>query len=100
MTRPPQQSLPEDVAREVCERTASKAYIVGSIAELGGQYVIGLNAIDCATGDALARQQVQAASASSWCSRPMDAVFSLAQARPRTGVGATSSVFSTRLQTA
>jgi len=61
MTRSPSEHLTNQVAREVCQRTGSKAFINGSIAALGNQYVIGLNAINCATGDALAREQIQAA---------------------------------------
>ena len=60
MTRSPTEKLTEETAREVCQRAGSKAFISGSIAGLGTQYVIGLNAINCATGDSLARQQVQA----------------------------------------
>jgi hypothetical protein len=41
MTRPPGARLTPDVTREVCERTGSKAYIAGSIARLGSQYVLG-----------------------------------------------------------
>ena len=59
MTRPPDTPLSADVAREVCERSGGKAYIAGSIANLGSQYVIGLNAVNCATGEILAREQVQ-----------------------------------------
>jgi len=62
MTRPPEERLTATVAREVCERSGSKAYITGSIASLGGQYVIGLNAVNCRTGDVLARGQIEAAS--------------------------------------
>jgi serine/threonine protein kinase/Flp pilus assembly protein TadD len=61
MTRSPDSPLTADVAREVCERSGSKAYIEGSIANLGGQYVIGLNAVNCASGEVLAREQVQVA---------------------------------------
>src|SRR5271165_1929008 len=61
MNRPAGEKLREDVAREVCQRTASKAVISGSISSLGNDYVVGLNAINCATGDSLAREQVQAA---------------------------------------
>ena len=39
-----------EVAREVCQRTNSKAMVSGSIAELGSQYVIGLKAVDCDYG--------------------------------------------------
>jgi serine/threonine protein kinase/Tfp pilus assembly protein PilF len=60
MTRSPDEALSTSVVQEVCERTASKAYIAGSIANLGGHYVIGLNAIQCATGETLAREQAEA----------------------------------------
>ncbi len=62
MTRPPGERLTDEIAREVCQRTGSKAYINGSIAGLGNQYVIGLNAVNCATGDPIARKQSQAPS--------------------------------------
>jgi Flp pilus assembly protein TadD len=60
MTRSPDEAVTASVAQEVCERTGCKAYIAGSIANLGGHYVIGLNAIHCTTGDALAREQIEA----------------------------------------
>ena len=50
-----------DTAREICERTGSAAVLSGSIAPLGNQYVLGLNATNCQTGDALVREQVQSA---------------------------------------
>jgi serine/threonine protein kinase/Flp pilus assembly protein TadD len=59
--RSPDDPLPRDVARDVCQRTGSAAVIFGSIAGLGSQYVLGLNAVDCRTGDTLAQEQVQAA---------------------------------------
>jgi len=61
MTRSPNERLTRDLAREVCQRTGSKAYLAGSIAALGTQYVIGLEAVNCTSGDALARQQMTAA---------------------------------------
>ena len=61
MTRPPGERLTRDLAREVCQRAGSKAYLAGSIAMLGTQYVIGLDALNCASGDVLAREQVTAA---------------------------------------
>ena len=61
MSRQPNERLSEDTAREVCQRVASKAFISGAIAKLGSEYVVGLNAINCATGDSLAREQSQAA---------------------------------------
>ena len=61
MTRSPDQRLTQGLAREVCQRAGSKAYLAGSIAALGTQYVIGLEALNCASGDVLAREQVTAA---------------------------------------
>ena len=61
MTRSPNERLTDETAREVCQRAGSKAFISGSIVSLGNQYVIGLKATNCATGDSLAREQVRAA---------------------------------------
>jgi eukaryotic-like serine/threonine-protein kinase len=60
MTRSPKERLTRDLAREVCQRAGSKAYLSGSIASLGNQYVIGLNAVNCQTGDSLAEEQERA----------------------------------------
>ena len=60
MTRPANTPLTPDVTREVCERATSKAFIAGSIAGLGSQYVIGLKAVNCASGEVLAQEQVTA----------------------------------------
>ncbi len=49
--------LTPEVTREVCQRTGSKAMMIGSIAGLGSQYVIGLKAVSCNTGDVLAEAQ-------------------------------------------
>jgi DNA-binding winged helix-turn-helix (wHTH) protein/tetratricopeptide (TPR) repeat protein len=61
MTRPPDIRLTPDVAREVCQRAGSKAYIAGSIASLGSQYVLGLKVVNCHSGDTLAEEQSTAA---------------------------------------
>ena len=61
MGRPTGERLtPTEVTREVCQRTGSKAMLSGSIAGLGSQYVIGLKAVNCSTGDVLAEVQEQA----------------------------------------
>jgi eukaryotic-like serine/threonine-protein kinase len=60
MGRSPDQPVTGEVARELCQRVGSKAMLVGSISALGNDYVIGLNAINCASGDALVKQQVEA----------------------------------------
>src|SRR5271157_424947 len=62
MGRPAGDRLTPVVTREVCERTGSKAMLTGSITGLGSQYVIGLKAVNCNTGDVLAQAQEQAAS--------------------------------------
>ena len=62
MGRPRDTRLTREVAREVCLRTGSKAMLVGSIASLGAHYVLGLNAVNCQTGDSLASDQVEAES--------------------------------------
>jgi tetratricopeptide (TPR) repeat protein/class 3 adenylate cyclase len=61
MGRPPGQRLTAEVAREVCIRTSSKALLAGTISPLGSQYVVGIKAMNCLSGDALAEEQVQAA---------------------------------------
>jgi serine/threonine protein kinase/tetratricopeptide (TPR) repeat protein len=61
MGQPPNARLTPDVAREVCERTASAAVLDGRIATLGSQYVLGLRVRNCRTGDVLVEEQVQAA---------------------------------------
>jgi serine/threonine protein kinase/tetratricopeptide (TPR) repeat protein len=62
MTRPPDTRLTPDVARELCQRAGSNAYIAGSIASLGSEYVLGLKAVNCHSGDSLAQEQATAAS--------------------------------------
>jgi len=62
MTRPAGTQLTTEVARELCERAGSKAYLVGSIGTLGSKYVVGLKAVNCQNGDALASEQSIAAS--------------------------------------
>jgi eukaryotic-like serine/threonine-protein kinase len=62
MTRPANTKLTPEVARELCQRAASKASIAGSIGTLGSEYVLGLKAVNCQNGDTLAEEQVTAAS--------------------------------------
>jgi len=62
MSRPTSTKLTPELARELCQRAGSKAYISGSIASLGSQYVLGLKAVNCQSGDPLAEEQVTAAS--------------------------------------
>jgi DNA-binding winged helix-turn-helix (wHTH) protein/tetratricopeptide (TPR) repeat protein len=62
MTRPANTKLTREVTRELCLRAGKKAYIEGSIASLGSQYVLGLKAENCQTGDTLVEEQATAGS--------------------------------------
>ena len=62
MGRDPGQRLAGDVARDLCQRVNSKAMLQGSLANLGKQYVIVLEATNCATGDSLASEEARAES--------------------------------------
>jgi hypothetical protein len=53
------QPLTSEVARDLCQRVASNTTPAGSIADLGGEYIIGLTASSCAPGDQLATVQVR-----------------------------------------
>jgi eukaryotic-like serine/threonine-protein kinase len=61
MDQPPDARLTSELAQGVCVRTGSAAVLDGSIASLGSQYVLGLRARNCTTGDTLANEQAQAA---------------------------------------
>jgi eukaryotic-like serine/threonine-protein kinase len=52
--------LTPEISRDLCQRVGSKAYLSGSIASLGSQYVLGLKAVNCLTGDTLAEEQERA----------------------------------------
>jgi len=60
MGQPADARLTPEIARELCQRTESAVVLDGSIASLGSQYVLGLKAGNCRTGDALAAEQVTA----------------------------------------
>jgi tetratricopeptide (TPR) repeat protein len=60
MGRSSEEQVTQKTAREICERTGSKATLAGSISNLGGQYTVGLNAVNCHTGDSLAREETEA----------------------------------------
>jgi serine/threonine protein kinase/Flp pilus assembly protein TadD len=60
MAQPKDARLTRELAHEVCQRTASAASIEGSISSLGSQYVLGLKAVNCRSGDVLANEQATA----------------------------------------
>jgi tetratricopeptide (TPR) repeat protein/predicted Ser/Thr protein kinase len=59
MGRSVDQRVDEKTALDLCQRTGSKAVLAGSIANLGSQYVVGLYALNCQTGDSLAREEIR-----------------------------------------
>jgi eukaryotic-like serine/threonine-protein kinase len=61
MARPTTTPITPAVAREVCQRAGGKAYIAGSIAQLGSQYVLSLRSVNCQGGQTLAQEQQTAA---------------------------------------
>jgi tetratricopeptide (TPR) repeat protein len=62
MERSPDEPITAEVGQEICQREGIKAMIVGEIAPLGSSYVITLNALNCHSGDSLARELAQATS--------------------------------------
>ncbi len=61
MGHKPDERITKDLAREISQRESAKAIISGSIASLGNNYVITLEASNAQTGDSIARQQIEAA---------------------------------------
>src|SRR5947209_3025864 len=60
MGRPPDGRITVEIGREICQRAGVKAMLNGSIASLGNQYVITLDAVNAGTGDTLGEEQAQA----------------------------------------
>jgi hypothetical protein len=60
MTQPKDARLTHELAREVCQRTASAAVLDGSIAQIGTQYLLTLKAVNCSSGESLASTEEQA----------------------------------------
>jgi len=62
MVRPADTALVPEVAREVCQRANIRSYIAGSVTPVGDQYIVGLKAMNCRSGDVLAQEQATASS--------------------------------------
>ena len=60
MDQKPDTKLTPEIARELCQRTASTAVLDGSIAQIGTQYLLTLKAVNCASGESLASAEAQA----------------------------------------
>jgi serine/threonine protein kinase/Tfp pilus assembly protein PilF len=60
MGRSADERLTREVAQEVCQRTGSKAMLLGSISDIGSHYALGLKAVNCQNGDSLGEELVEA----------------------------------------
>jgi serine/threonine protein kinase/predicted Zn-dependent protease len=60
MERKHDEQITRELGREICLRRGIKALLVGTIAGLGQNYVITLEAVNSQSGEAIARQQVEA----------------------------------------
>jgi len=61
MAQPKDSRLTHELAREVCQRTASAAALDGTIAQVGTQYLVTLKAINCSSGESLGSASARAA---------------------------------------
>ena len=52
--------LTPELAREVCQRTASAVVLDGSIAQIGTRYLLTMRATACSTGDSIANAEAEA----------------------------------------
>jgi len=62
MGKSPDERITNEIGKEICLRNGFKAMLTGSIATLGTQYVLTIEAVNAATGESLAQEQVQASS--------------------------------------
>ena len=77
MEKPANTKLTAEIAREVCQRLNATTSVEGSIAALGSQYVIGLDAVNCRSGETLAQEQLTADSKEKVLGALGDAAFQL-----------------------
>jgi eukaryotic-like serine/threonine-protein kinase len=61
MGQPADARLTSQLARDLCMRTGSTALVEGSIGSIGSHYVVGLDVVNCRSGDSLAGEQVEVA---------------------------------------
>jgi serine/threonine protein kinase/tetratricopeptide (TPR) repeat protein len=60
MGRPPDDRVTTETGKEICQRNGVKAMLTGTIANVGTDYVVTLEAVNASTGDSLATSQAQA----------------------------------------
>ncbi|MGZ5481264.1 MAG: protein kinase domain-containing protein [Pyrinomonadaceae bacterium] len=62
MNRSPDERVTKDIARQICQRQGFKAFLTGSISNIGSHYVVTLEATNAQTGDTIALEQAEAES--------------------------------------
>ncbi len=77
MNKGPDERLTPSVARDVCLRSKSAAYVTGSISDAGNQYQLELNAVDCKTDRMLSSVSSEAGEQSQIVAKLGDAAYSL-----------------------
>jgi len=60
MGQKPDAKLTPEIARELCQRTGSAAFLDGSIAQIGTQYLLTVKAVSCVSDQSLASTEAQA----------------------------------------
>jgi eukaryotic-like serine/threonine-protein kinase len=60
MDKKPDTKLSPEIAQEVCQRTGGAAALNGSIAQIGTQYLLTLQAVNCSNGESFASTEAQA----------------------------------------
>jgi eukaryotic-like serine/threonine-protein kinase len=60
MGQSPDVKLTAQTTREICQRTGSAAVLEGTIAQIGTQYLLTLEAVNCVSGKSLASTEAQA----------------------------------------
>jgi serine/threonine protein kinase len=60
MGQPVDEKLTPAIAREICQQTGSAAALEGSIARIGGQYLLTLKAVNCVSGESLVSTEAKA----------------------------------------
>ena len=88
MGHPEDRRLTTQLARDVCERTNSKAVLQGSISDEGNKYRLEIKAVDCKTGNMLADSTTTAADRNEIVKRLGAAGISLREKRKNQQSGA------------
>ena len=60
MSQKPDAKLTPEIARELCQRAGSAAFLDGSIAQIGTPYLLTVKAVNCSNGETLASSEAQA----------------------------------------